>query len=237
MEELPEIFEIFEGEVASVKEYGAFIKIPGCRQQGLVHKSQMSASRVDNPSEIVDVGERVWVKLIGKEIKDGKVKLSLSMKIVNQGTGKDLDPNNVSLDQEERRKRKFKDYTSQRITLEAVLNTFCKKCGCKGHFAKDCFSQPGGTKYSLVPEEEVEPAGPSTQSDLQPPKKKKKEKEKKKRKSKEKRSSSESDSSKTSDSDREQNRSKNKKRKHSDKMQKKKKQKKHKHKESRKGDK
>ena len=58
--------------------------------------------------------------------------------------------------QEERRRRSFQDYTGQKITLEAVLNTTCKKCGCKGHFAKDCFMQPGGTKYSLIPEEEEE---------------------------------------------------------------------------------
>uniref|UniRef100_A0A663NCX2 Zinc finger CCHC-type containing 17 n=2 Tax=Athene cunicularia TaxID=194338 RepID=A0A663NCX2_ATHCN len=116
----------------------------------------MSSCRVDKPSEIVDVGDKVWVKLIGKEMKDDKLKLSLSMKVVNQGTGKDLDPNNVSLDQDERKKRTFKDYTSQKITLEAVLNTVCKKCGCKGHFAKECFVQPGGTKYSLIPEEEEE---------------------------------------------------------------------------------
>uniref|UniRef100_A0A8C3PI46 Zinc finger CCHC-type containing 17 n=1 Tax=Calidris pygmaea TaxID=425635 RepID=A0A8C3PI46_9CHAR len=116
----------------------------------------MSSCRVDKPSEIVDVGDKVWVKLIGKEMKDDKLKLSLSMKVVNQGTGKDLDPNNVSLDQDERKKRMFRDYTSQKITLEAVLNTVCKKCGCKGHFAKECFVQPGGTKYSLIPEEEEE---------------------------------------------------------------------------------
>ncbi|XP_067867646.1 nucleolar protein of 40 kDa isoform X2 [Heterodontus francisci] len=132
MEDLPEMYIIFQGEVASVTEYGAFIKIPGCKRQGLVHKSHMSASRVDNPSEIVDVGEKVWVKVIGREVKDGKAKLSLSMKAVNQGSGKDLDPNNVALDRDERRKRKFKDFTGQKITLEAVLNTVCKKCGCKG---------------------------------------------------------------------------------------------------------
>ncbi|XP_068934590.1 zinc finger CCHC domain-containing protein 17 isoform X3 [Petaurus breviceps papuanus] len=92
----------------------------------------MSSCRVDKPSEIVDVGDKVWVKLIGREMKDDKVKLSLSMKVVNQGTGKDLDPNNIITDQEERRKRSFKDYTGQKITLEAVLNTTCKKCGCRG---------------------------------------------------------------------------------------------------------
>ncbi|XP_043855134.1 nucleolar protein of 40 kDa isoform X2 [Dromiciops gliroides] len=117
----------------------------------------MSSCRVDKPSEIVDVGDKVWVKLIGREMRDDKVKLSLSMKVVNQGTGKDLDPNNIITDQEERGGRgPSRINTGQKITLEAVLNTTCKKCGCKGHFAKDCFMQPGGTKYSLIPEEEEE---------------------------------------------------------------------------------
>ncbi|XP_031988356.1 nucleolar protein of 40 kDa isoform X3 [Corvus moneduloides] len=156
MEPLPELYSIFQGEVAAVTDFGAFVAIPGCRKQGLVHRTHMSSCRVDKPSEIVDVGDKVWVKLIGKEMKEDKLKLSLSMKVVHQGTGKDLDPNNVCLDQDERKKRTFRDYTSQKITLEAVLNTVCKKCGCKGHFAKECFMQPGGTKYSLIPEEEEE---------------------------------------------------------------------------------
>ncbi|XP_036422448.1 nucleolar protein of 40 kDa [Colossoma macropomum] len=188
---LPELYSILQGEVASVTEYGAFVKIPGYRKQGLVHKSEMSASRVDNPAEIVDVGEKVWIKVIGREIHDDKVKLSFSMKAVNQGTGRDLDPNNVMAEQDARRRRRFQDNTSQRITLEAVLNTTCKKCGCTGHFAKDCFSQPG-LQYSLVPEEE-EPASQSTQSE---PQKRKKEKKAKKEKKKErKRENSSSDSS------------------------------------------
>ncbi len=35
---------------------------------GLVHKSEMSSCRVDNPAEIVDVGEQVWIKVIGSEV-------------------------------------------------------------------------------------------------------------------------------------------------------------------------
>lgn len=236
MEDIPEIYTISEGEVATVTEYGAFIKIPGCKRQGLVHKSQMSAGRVDNPSEIVDVGERVWVKVIGKEVKDGKVKISLSMKCVNQGSGMDIDPNNVALDQDERRKRTFKDFTTQRITLEAVLNTLCKKCGCKGHFAKDCFMQPGGVKYSLIPDDEVALANCSSQPECQPPpKKKKKVKEKEQKKSKEKKTSSKS-SSDTSDTNSDRDRADNQRHKHTKKTQKshKKKHKKHKHKRSKK---
>ncbi|XP_004678779.1 PREDICTED: nucleolar protein of 40 kDa isoform X1 [Condylura cristata] len=196
MENLPALYTIFQGEVAMVTDYGAFIKIPGCRKQGLVHRTHMSSCRVDKPSEIVDVGDKVWVKLIGREMKNDRIKVSLSMKVVNQGTGKDLDPNNVIIEQEERRRRSFQDYTGQKITLEAVLNTTCKKCGCKGHFAKDCFMQPGGTKYSLIPDEdeEKEEAKPSDKPDPTRNSSGKRKKEKKKKKHKD-RKSSESDSS------------------------------------------
>ncbi|XP_009578043.1 PREDICTED: nucleolar protein of 40 kDa isoform X2 [Fulmarus glacialis] len=234
MEPLPELYAIFQGEVATVTEYGAFIKIPGCRKQGLVHKTHMSSCRVDKPSEIVDVGDKVWVKLIGKEMKDDKLKLSLSMKVVNQGTGKDLDPNNVSLDQDERKKRMFRDYTSQKITLEAVLNTVCKKCGCKGHFAKECFVQPGGTKYSLIPEEDEEEVAAAgyerdKKTNLADDSSKKRKKKKKKKKHKNKQSSESDSDSSDSDSDGAQLASKRSK--HSgkpSKAQKKKKKKKHK---------
>uniref|UniRef100_A0A8C0LL66 Zinc finger CCHC domain-containing protein 17 n=1 Tax=Canis lupus dingo TaxID=286419 RepID=A0A8C0LL66_CANLU len=202
-----------------VTDYGAFIKIPGCRKQGLVHRTHMSSCRVDKPSEIVDVGDKVWVKLIGREMKNDRIKVSLSMKVVNQGTGKDLDPNNVIIEQEERRRRSFQDYTGQKITLEAVLNTTCKKCGCKGkvkplpccfsppylfylssagHFAKDCFMQPGGTKYSLIPDEEEEKEEAKSAEFEKPDptrnssRKRKKEKKKKKHRD---RKSSDSDSS------------------------------------------
>ncbi|XP_075578020.1 zinc finger CCHC domain-containing protein 17 isoform X6 [Pelecanus crispus] len=169
------------------------------------------------------------------QMKDDKLKLSLSMKVVNQGTGKDLDPNNVSLDQDERKKRTFRDYTSQKITLEAVLNTVCKKCGCKGHFAKECFVQPGGTKYSLIPEEEEEEVAAAgherdKKTNLADDSSKKRKKEKKKKKKHRDKQSSESDLD-SSDSDSDGAQLASKRTKHSgkpSKAQKKKKKKKHK---------
>lgn len=199
---LPAMYGIFKGEVASVQTYGAFVRLPGYKKQGLVHVSEMSACRVESAAEIVDVGEQVWIKVIGKEIRDEKVKLSFSMKAVNQGTGRDLDPNNVIAEQDERRRRNFRDQTGQRITLEAVFNTTCKNCGCKGHFAKDCFSAPG-LQYALLPEEgdevqqqpqQLQPPNPVPQQDSQKKKKKKKEKKVKKKRKRE-RKESESDSS------------------------------------------
>lgn len=199
---LPPLYSIFKGEVVSVQTYGAFVRLPGYKKQGLVHVSEMSATRVESASEIVDVGEQVWIKVIGREIQGDKVKLSFSMKAVNQGTGRDLDPNNVMAEQDARRRRQFRDHTGNRITLEAVLNTTCKKCGCKGHFTKDCFSAPG-LQYALLPEEEDEE--PQQQQQQQPStvtpqqdsdkKKKKMEKKMKKKKKKRERKGSESDSS------------------------------------------
>ncbi|XP_073472338.1 zinc finger CCHC domain-containing protein 17 isoform X3 [Aquarana catesbeiana] len=185
----------------------------------------MSSSHVDRPSEVVDVGEKVWVKVIGNEVKDGKQKISLSMKVVNQGTGNDIDPNNVVLEQDARKRREFRDYSKQKITLEAVLNTVCKKCGCKGHFANDCFMQPGGTKYSLVPEED-EDKEDKTKSQKTAKKKKKQEKKRKKH-SRDRETSSESESSSTSSSDSDSEPAKKKKR-HAEKTKKSSKKKKHK---------
>lgn len=225
MDDLPGLYEIFQGEVANVTDYGAFIKIPGSRKQGLVHRTHMSSAHVERPSEVVDVGEKVWVKVIGREIKDGKEKISLSMKVVHQGTGKDLDSNNVALEQDERKRREFRDYSKQKITLEAVLNTVCKKCSCKGHFAKDCFMQPGGTKYTLVPEDDE---GDHKKTDKHVKKKKKEKKRKMHRKDREDSSGTESSSSSRSESsDSEPSR---KKRRHTEKSKKTSKKKKKKHK-------
>ncbi|XP_072303618.1 zinc finger CCHC domain-containing protein 17 [Eucyclogobius newberryi] len=224
---LPPMFSICKGEVVSVQTYGAFVRLPGYKNQGLVHVSEMSASRVESASEIVDVGEQVWIKVIGKETQGEKVKLSFSMKAVNQGTGRDLDPNNVMADQDARRRKQFKDGTRNKITLEAVLNTTCSKCGCKGHFTKDCFSAPG-LQYALLPEEDddeplQQTSASATREDSD---KQKKKKEKKMKKKKRKREQKDSESDRGSDSSSE---CKSKRQRHDREDKKKKKHKKHKH--------
>ncbi|CAL9691413.1 unnamed protein product [Knipowitschia caucasica] len=220
---LPPMFSISKGEVVSVQTYGAFVRLPGYKNQGLVHVSEMSASRVENASEIVDVGEQVWIKVIGREMQGEKVKLSFSMKAVNQGTGRDLDPNNVMAEQDARRRRQFRDGSRNKITLEAVLNTTCSKCGCKGHFTKDCFSAPG-LQYALLPEEDAEEPlqQTSTSAAIVDSDKRKKKKEKKKKR---KREHKESDSDSGSDSSSE---CKSKRQRHDREDRKKKKHKKHK---------
>ncbi|XP_059166914.1 uncharacterized protein DDB_G0283697-like [Physella acuta] len=188
---IPKLFHIFHGEVASLQSYGAFVKIPGCRKQGLVHKSQMSNGRVDDPSDMVTKGDMVYCKVISME-GDGE-KISLSMKVVNQSTGKDLDPNNVQSNQDEKKRRSWNNRGRSRIDLGAELNTTCRRCGMRGHLAMDCYTKKGDRGYDLVPEDD-ESGDRSDDSHKKKKKKDKKKKEKRRRSDKRKHSSSNSES-------------------------------------------
>ncbi|XP_045176543.1 zinc finger CCHC domain-containing protein 17-like [Mercenaria mercenaria] len=180
----PAMYTVFQGEVASVKEYGLFVKIPGNSRQGLVHKSQISRSRVDDPSEMFAKGEMVYCKVISVQ-EDGE-KIGLAMKTVNQTTGQDQDPNNIELSQDEKKRRQFGDRShKQKIVLEAVLDTTCKKCGGKGHLAQDCF-KTGESSYDLIPDLEDYMQSVGSQQTQSSKKHKNKEKKKHKDKSKKK---------------------------------------------------
>ncbi|KAK3103477.1 hypothetical protein FSP39_019517 [Pinctada imbricata] len=195
--------------VASLQQYGAFIKIPGLQKQGLVHKSQMSKARVEDPSEMLSVGEKVYCKVISLENE----KISLSMKVVNQTTGQDEDPANVQASMDQQRKRKVQG-ERPRIELGAVLDTTCKKCGGHGHLAQDCFHTKGGKVYELIPEPEKKSFFKiESDSETASPTKKKKKKDKKVKKSKKhkKHQYSSSDSSYDSSSNDEKRKKKHKK--------------------------
>lgn len=143
------------GEVASVQNYGAFVRIPGCSNQGLVHRSQISKVNVPDVSEVLAKGDRVWCKIVNTT-DDGKI--GLSMKVVDQGNGKDLDPAGVQMKLDEQRRKEWTPGDKRKtISLEAVFNTTCSKCGTRGHLSKDCFQAAGGKTYDLLPEDELVP--------------------------------------------------------------------------------
>ncbi|KAK2587611.1 hypothetical protein KPH14_003738 [Odynerus spinipes] len=193
-----EVNQIFLGEVAAVQNYGAFVRIPGCTQQGLIHKSQVSTTHVDDVAEILQRGERVWCKVISVS-DDGKI--GLSMKHVNQGNGTDLDPNGVELQRDMQKKKAYTSQQRKTIQLEAVFNTTCTKCGTHGHLAKDCFVPPNGKKYELLPEIEDVPSVPKPQTDEQEDKKieKKHKMKKSKKRKKSKKSKQHTDDSSSED--------------------------------------
>ena len=81
----PEVGEIYEGKVVKVMEFGAFVNFFGPRD-GLVHISQLAEGRPKTVGEVVKEGDTVWVKLLGF---DDRGKVRLSMKVVDQNTGKE----------------------------------------------------------------------------------------------------------------------------------------------------
>ena len=83
----PEVGVIYEGTVVKVMDFGAFVNFFG-KRDGLVHISQLKNERVANTSDVVSEGDTVKVKLIGF---DDRGKVRLSMKVVDQETGEDLD--------------------------------------------------------------------------------------------------------------------------------------------------
>ncbi len=72
---------VMEGTVETLQPYGAFVKLEN-GLSGLVHVSQISHTRIKDPSVVLKVGDSVKVKVIA--VKDGK--LSLSMKALEEDT-------------------------------------------------------------------------------------------------------------------------------------------------------
>jgi polyribonucleotide nucleotidyltransferase len=68
-----EVGEIYEGEVKTIMPYGAFIEIlPG--KDGLLHISEIDKKRTRKVEDVMNVGDTVKVKVIGKD--GNKIKLS-----------------------------------------------------------------------------------------------------------------------------------------------------------------
>jgi polyribonucleotide nucleotidyltransferase len=83
----PEVGMIYDGTVVKVMEFGAFVNFFGSKD-GLVHISQLAAQRVNNVKDVVKEGDKVKVKVLGF---DDRGKVRLSMKVVDQTTGEDLE--------------------------------------------------------------------------------------------------------------------------------------------------
>ncbi|MEM5471204.1 polyribonucleotide nucleotidyltransferase [Hoeflea sp. AS60] len=83
----PEVGVIYEGTVVKVADFGAFVNFFGPKD-GLVHISQLAAERVAKTADVVKEGQKVWVKLLGF---DERGKVRLSMKVVDQETGKEVE--------------------------------------------------------------------------------------------------------------------------------------------------
>ena len=82
-----EVGKIYEGKVVNIVDFGAFVNFMGGKD-GLVHVSEMKNERVEKPTDVVSEGQEVKVKVL--EI-DNRGKVRLSMRVVDQETGEELE--------------------------------------------------------------------------------------------------------------------------------------------------
>ena len=69
-----EIGKVYRGKVVTIKDFGCFVEfMPG--KDGLRHISELANFRVAKTSDIVKMGDEIWVKCLGIDDK-GRVKLS-----------------------------------------------------------------------------------------------------------------------------------------------------------------
>ena len=76
-----QVDDIVSGTVRSIMPYGAFIDIGGI--DGLLHVSDMSHSRVEDPSSIVQPGQQVEVKVLKINTDTGKISLGLKQTLTD----------------------------------------------------------------------------------------------------------------------------------------------------------
>ncbi|XP_050369391.1 probable pre-mRNA-splicing factor ATP-dependent RNA helicase DEAH5 [Argentina anserina] len=85
----PELYGVYKGRVSRVMDSGCFVELSSLRgKEGLVHVSQIEKRRISNAKDVVKRDQQVYVKVVSTSGQ----KLSLSMKDVDQKTGKDLLP-------------------------------------------------------------------------------------------------------------------------------------------------
>jgi polyribonucleotide nucleotidyltransferase len=70
-----EVGEVYEGVVKNIQAFGAFVEILP-KQDALLHVSEIDWRRIENVRDVLKEGDRIQVKVIGKDPKNGKYKLS-----------------------------------------------------------------------------------------------------------------------------------------------------------------
>ena len=71
----PELDKVYDGVVKTIVDFGAFVEyLPG--KDGLLHISELEHFRVGNVEDILQVGDKIQVKLVEIDSRTGKVRLS-----------------------------------------------------------------------------------------------------------------------------------------------------------------
>ncbi|KAF7547679.1 hypothetical protein G7Z17_g7555 [Cylindrodendrum hubeiense] len=89
-DDAPVMHKIYDGHVTDTKDFGAFANLHGVegKVDGLIHVSQLAQERIHHPSDVVQRGQAVKVKVVSIE----GTRIGLSMKDVDQEMSHDLAP-------------------------------------------------------------------------------------------------------------------------------------------------
>jgi polyribonucleotide nucleotidyltransferase len=96
-----EVGKIYTGKVVNLVDFGAFVNFMGGKD-GLVHVSEIRNERVEKVSDVLSEGQEVKVKVL--EI-DQRGKVRLSMRVVDQETGAELEDTRPAREPRERGER------------------------------------------------------------------------------------------------------------------------------------
>lgn len=90
--------DVVEGKVKRLTDFGAFVEVlPGI--DGLVHISQISHKRVENPKDVLSVGQDVTVKVLEVNVADERVSLSIKALEERPAQSEDNNANNSNKDE------------------------------------------------------------------------------------------------------------------------------------------
>ena len=84
-----EVGQILEGTVKNIVSYGAFVDLGGL--DGLIHITDLSWGRINHPSEVVELDQKVNVVILNFE--EGKKRIALGLKQLTPQPWEKLDPN------------------------------------------------------------------------------------------------------------------------------------------------
>ena len=99
--EEPEVGKVYAGKVVNLVDFGAFVNFMGGKD-GLVHVSEIRNERVEKVADVLKEGQEVKVKVL--EI-DNRGKVRLSMRVVDQETGEELEDTRPAREPRERGER------------------------------------------------------------------------------------------------------------------------------------
>ena len=81
---------VVHGKVTKITNFGVFVELEE-GLEGLLHISELSDKKVDNPQEVVKPGEEVNVKILRVDLEERKIGLSLKRAISGEEIGDDIE--------------------------------------------------------------------------------------------------------------------------------------------------